>query len=99
MELPIAFDRKHVAAFCEKHQIVRLALFGSILTNRFTNDSDVDVLVEFHPDYVPGMLKLCRMEREFSEIIGRKVDMRTPGDLSRYFRDEVLKNALVRYAA
>jgi len=99
MELPLKIAQDRIARFCQKHHIVRPALFGSVLTERFTEDSDVDVLVEFDSDHIPGMIRLCGMERELSEIIGRKVDMRTPNDLSRYFRDEVVNTAVVQYAA
>lgn len=91
-------DREKVAAFCRKHHIRRLALFGSVLTPDFGPDSDIDVLVEFEQDHVPGLLGISRMERELSEIFhGRKVDLRTPEDLSRYFRDKVVKQAEVQY--
>jgi len=99
MELPIHIDKKQIADFCRKHHITKLALFGSILTERFGPDSDVDVLVEFHPKNVPGLFALAGMEIELGDILGRKVDMRTPEDLSRYFRDEVVRGALVQYAA
>lgn len=99
MELPIRIDKKQVAAFCQRHHIEKLAFFGSVLTERFSEESDVDVLVEFHTDHVPGLIRLAGMERELSEILGRKADMRTPNDLSRYFRDEVVKSAVTQYAA
>ena len=99
MELPIRIDSHRIARFCETHHIVKLAFFGAILTDRFTPESDVDILVEFDPAHIPGMIRLCGMERELSGIIGRKVDMRTPNDLSRYFRDEVMNAAIVHYAA
>lgn len=99
MKLPIQIDRGRITNFCQAHHIVRLALFGSVLTDRFTEESDVDVLVEFAPAHIPGMIRLCAMERELSSIIGRKADMRTPNDLSRYFRDEVVNTAIVQYAA
>jgi hypothetical protein len=74
-------------------------LFGSILRDDFRPQSDIDVLVEFEPQYVPGLLRLAGMERELSALLGnRKVDLRTPQDLSRYFRDEVLATAEVQYA-
>ena len=88
-----------INAFCGKHHIARLSFFGSVLTERFSDESDVDVLVEFEPDHTPGLIRLCGMERELSGILGRKVDMRTPGDLSRYFREEVVRTAMVQYAA
>ena len=81
----IAVDKRALADFCRKHYIRKLAFFGSVLRDDFAEDSDVDVLVEFDPERVPGFLKLARMERELSRILGRKADMRTPGDLSRYF--------------
>jgi len=99
MDLPIEIDREKIAAFCRKHHIMKLAFFGSILTDRFGPDSDVDVLVEFEPAHIPGLIALSGMERELSQILGRKADMRTPNDLSQYFRDEVVQGALVQYAA
>ena len=70
-----------------------------MLTDRFGPDSDVDVLFEYHPDHVPTLFDVAAMERELSEIMGRKADMRTARDLSLLFRDEVLRTALVQYAA
>ena len=99
MQLPIQIDKSQITAFCEKNHIVKLALFGSVLTRHFSEESDVDVLVEFCPEHIPGMIRLCGMERELSEIIGRKTDVRTPNDLSRHFRDEVIKSPVVQYAA
>jgi predicted nucleotidyltransferase len=94
----IAVDDKRIAAFCRKHQIGRLALFGSVLHRDFCPDSDVDVLVEFEPESVPGLLGMARLERELSDILGRKVDLRTPEDPSRYFRQTALQEAEVQYA-
>lgn len=99
MQLPINYDEKALRAFCKRHHIQKLAFFGSVLTERFAPDSDVDVLVEFEPDHIPGMMRLCGMELELSEILGRKADLRTPGDLSHYFREEVVASAVVQYAA
>jgi len=86
-----------IAAFCRKHHIRRLALFGSVLREDYTPDSDIDVLVEFDPDHVPG-LAFFEMERELSRILGRKVDLNTPGFLSPYFRERVREEAEVHYA-
>jgi predicted nucleotidyltransferase len=86
-------------AFCRKHGIRRLSVFGSALTDRFGPDSDVDILAEFEPGRIPGLIRLSGMEIELGEIIGRKVDLRTQAELSRYFRDDVLANAEVRYEA
>ena len=76
-----------------------MAFFGSVLRADFGPESDIDVLVEFEPAHVPGLFGIARMERELSTLFGgRKVDLRTPEDLSRYFRDDVLKEAEVQYA-
>lgn len=92
--------RRRLAAFCRRHHIRRLALFGSVLRGDFRPESDIDVLVEFAPGKTPGFLKLADMEAELSTLFGsRKVDLRTPQDLSRYFRDQVVKEAEVQYAA
>ncbi len=95
----IDIPKDAVAAFCRKHGVRRLALFGSVLTDRFRPDSDVDVLVEFEPGVPAGFLKLAEMEIELSSVLGRKVDLRTPGELSRYFRDQVLRNVEVQFGA
>jgi predicted nucleotidyltransferase len=94
----IAVEREKVAEFCRRRHIRRLSLFGSVLRPDFRPDSDVDVLVEFQPARVVGLIRLAGMERELSGVIGRKVDIRTAADLSRYFRDEVLAKAEVLYA-
>lgn len=99
MAARIATEKERIAEFCRTHHIRRLALFGSVLRDDFRPDSDIDVLVEFEPEHVPGLLGIARMERELSEIFhGRKVDLRTPEDLSRYFRDRVIEQAEVQYA-
>ena len=88
-----------ITDFCQHHGIRRLALFGSVLTSRFSDSSDVDVLVEFRPQERVGFFKLADIEAELSRLLGgRKVDLRTPLDLSRYFREEVVRGALVLYA-
>jgi hypothetical protein len=84
---------------CHRNGIRRLALFGSVLTDRFSEASDIDVLVEFRPQERVGFFRLADIESELSRLLGgRKVDLRTPMDLSRYFRAEVLQNARVVYA-
>lgn len=88
-----------IAEFCRRNHIRRLSLFGSVLRDDFRDDSDVDVLVEFEPGHPVGLIRMAAMENELSGIIGRKVDLRTPEDLSRYFRDKVLSSAEVQYAA
>ncbi len=88
-----------IADFCKRNRIRKLSLFGSALRDDFRPDSDIDLLVEFQPDATPSLLDLARMERELSAILaGRKVDLRTPEELSRYFRDDVLSSASVQYA-
>lgn len=97
---PLAhLDRSVLASFCRSHHIRRLALFGSQLKGTAGPDSDVDLLVEFDPAHMPGLLAVAAMELELSDIVGRKVDLRTARDLSKHFRDEVVRTAEVRYAA
>lgn len=93
-------DDAALASVCRRHHIRRLALFGSTLRGTDRPDSDVDLLVEFEPGATPGLIRLGGIARELSELLsGRKVDLRTEGDLSRYFRDEVVRAAEVQYAA
>jgi len=85
--------------FCRKYHIRKLSVFGSYLREDFRPDSDIDFLVEFDPGQTPGYFELAHMEQELSDILGGyKVDLRTPHELSRYFRDEVMANAVVQYA-
>jgi hypothetical protein len=92
-------DKATTAAFCLKHHIQRLSLFGSQLEGGAGPKSDIDLLVEFESGKEPGFLGLAEMERELSTLLGgRTVDLRTPNDLSRYFRDEVIRSSLVQYA-
>ena len=99
MPTRIDVPRHQLAEFCRRHQIQTLSLFGSVLREDFRPDSDVDVLVEFEDGHTPGLLGIARIERQLSDILGgRKVDLRTPEDLSRYFRKEVLAKAEVQYA-
>src|SRR3989338_3730996 len=92
----IALPKERLAAFCRRHHIRKLALFGSVLRDDFTPESDVDVLVEFEPGHTPG-LAFFAMEDELSQLLGRKVYLNTPKFLSRYFRDRVLQQAVVQY--
>ena len=95
----IQVDHSQLAQFCQRTGIRRLAFFGSVLRDDFGPDSDVDVLVEFEPGVKVGLLRMAVLESELSEIIGRNVDLRTAADLSRYFRDRVVAEAEVQYAA
>lgn len=92
----ISLDKEKIAEFCRMHHIRRLSLFGSVLRDDFGPASDVDVLVEFEPGHVPG-LAFFAMEEELSRIIGRKVDLNTPGFLSPYFRDRIERESEVQY--
>ncbi len=88
-----------VKNLCKRHHIRQLALFGSHLKGTAGPESDIDLLVTFDREYIPGLLGISGMEIELSELLGQKVDLRTAGDLSRYFRDDVLRMAKVQYAA
>jgi uncharacterized protein len=85
--------------FCRRRRIRSLSLFGSVLRDDFGPQSDVDVLVEFEPDASVGYFELADMELELSELLGRKADIRTPAELSRYFRQEVLATAEPQYVS
>jgi hypothetical protein len=87
-----------VAQFARRNHIRKLSLFGSVLRDDFRPESDIDVLVEFHPEHIPGFITLAGMEHQLSDILGgRKIDMNTPKSLSIHFRDEVLDEAEVIY--
>ncbi len=99
MNPQVSIPKTELAAFCRAHGIRRLAIFGSALRADFGVGSDIDVLVEFTSGHTPGLLGIAGMEIELSALFGgRKVDLRTPEDLSRYFRQEVLDTAEVQYA-
>lgn len=93
----IEIRENKIAEFCRRNHISKLSLFGSALGDDFNEDSDVDILVEFEPGHVIGLIKLAGLEIELSEMLERKVDLRTPQDLSRYFRKEVLAEAETLY--
>lgn len=87
-----------LAALCQRHGIRRLSLFGSRLKGTAGPDSDIDLLVEFEPNRIPGLLAISEMEIELGRVLSRRVDLRTAADLSPLFRDEVLRSARVAYA-
>ena len=93
----ISFSRTWIESFCARNHIRKLSLFGSILTPRFSSESDVDLLVEFEAGESPSYFDLAGMEQELSKQLGRRVDLRTPNELSRYFREQVLATAAVQY--
>jgi predicted nucleotidyltransferase len=93
-------DGVALRALCRRYHIRRLSLFGSTLKGTKRPDSDVDLLVEFEPGATPGLLTMAQIEIDLSELLGgRKVDLRTAGDLSRYFRDEVVRTAETQFDA
>lgn len=96
----LGLDREALADFCSRRGIRRLSLFGSRLTGRHGPDSDVDLLVEFAVGRTPTLLDMAEMEQELGRLLGDlRVDLRTPGDLSRYFREDVMRQAAVQYDA
>lgn len=92
----LSIPKKEIAVFCRHNHIQKLSLFGSVLRDDFGPDSDVDVLVEFERGHFPG-LAFFSMQKELSEIFGRKVELHTPNFLSRYFREHVLQDAEIQY--
>ena len=89
--------KEKLVEFCRKNYIKKLSIFGSAIRGELAPDSDIDLLVEFEEGHTPGLFSIVRMEIELTEALGRKVDLRTPGDLSRYFRDEVVRSAKLAY--
>ena len=95
----LSVDDGFLVAFARAHSIRRIALFGSALRDDFRPDSDIDLLVEFQCEHTPGLLHLAQMEFELEDALGRPVELRTPEDLSPYFRDQVTSDARPLYAA
>lgn len=95
-QLSLIIPQDEIMIFCRRHHIRRLALFGSVLGEELGPESDVDVLVEFDPEHIPG-LAFFTMEQELSQILGRKIDLNTPQFLSPYFRQQVQAEAAVIY--
>lgn len=93
----VSIENERLQVFCGEHGIRRLRLFGSALRNQLRPDSDIDLLVEFEPDRTPGLLGIAQLELDLGELLGRPVDLRTLGDLSQYFRDDVAAEARTLY--
>ena len=93
----VSIPKDKLTAFCRRHHVRKLSIFGSVLRNDFHPGSDVDVLVEFKSGRTPGLIRLAGMEIELTELLGRKADLRTPAELSPYFRDEVLESSKMQY--
>lgn len=98
-ETKISIPKDKISEFCRRNQVRKLSLFGSILRDDFGPNSDVDILVEFEPGTRIGLIRLSGLEIELGNIIGRKVDLNTPGFLSKYYRDQILAEADVQYDA
>ncbi|MBW2607085.1 MAG: nucleotidyltransferase family protein [Deltaproteobacteria bacterium] len=95
----ISLPKDRITEFCVRNRVRRLSLFGSVLREDFGPDSDVDILVEFEPGARMGLIRLSGLEIELGKIVGRKVDLNTPGFLSKYYRDQILTEADVQYDA
>ncbi len=93
----ISVPSEEITRFCQRHHIQKLSFFGSVLRTDFSPESDIDILVEFDPKYIPGLIRLSVMEQELSNIFQREVDLRTAEDLSPYFRQEVIDSAIIQY--
>ncbi len=100
MTIHLPIDDDALADYCRRHGVRKLSLFGSVLKGTARPDSDIDLLVEFQPDARPTLFTMTAMEDELSSLMdGRKIDLRTPAELSRYFRDDVMRHAQVQYVA
>jgi len=91
--------KNNLIEFCKRNHIRKLSIFGSAIRGELQPDSDIDLLVEFEQGNTPGLFSIIKMEMELADMLGRKVDLRTPEDLSQYFRDEVMQNAQIQYQA
>lgn len=92
-------SEEQIGRFCKKHHIKKMALFGSALHGKLRPESDIDFLVEFEDGHIPGLITLSGIENELSQQLGRKVDLRTPKELSMYFRNDVVREAKIQYEA
>ena len=97
MHPKIKISYKWLEQFCKDHHIIKLALFGSVISDHFTDASDVDILVEFDPMHIPGLFNLVDMKEILSKNLGREVDLRTPEDISKLFRSEVVQQSYLIY--
>lgn len=100
MSMNIKIPKNRLRTFCKKHHIKKMSLFGSAIRDDFGPDSDIDILVEFEEEHTPSFFKLFDMEEELTDILGgRKADIRTKEDLSKYIREEVENNSVIQYAS
>jgi predicted nucleotidyltransferase len=99
LEGKFGIPEREIRSLCEKFRIRRLSLFGSALHHSMKAESDIDLLVEFEPGHVPGLIALAKIQNAFSELLDHPVDLRTPNDLSPLFREAVLHEAQAQYAS
>lgn len=99
LEGKLGVSEKEIRSMCEKYRIRKLSLFGSALHDSMKSGSDIDLLVEFEPGHVPGLIGFAEIQNEFSNLFHHSVDLRTPNDLSPLFRETVLKEAQAQYAS
>lgn len=97
MKPHIKIPKVWLEKFCEENHIIKMSLFGSVISDHFTEASDIDVLVEFDPKYVPGLFSFVGMRDSLSKHFGREVDLRTPEDISHLFRNEVIQQSYPIY--
>ncbi len=95
----IHIPKNELTSFCAHRHIAKLSFFGSVLGDQFGADSDVDILVEFDAEHVPGLIEFIGMEMELSELLGRKADLHTSQSLSHHFRENVIAESRVQYVA
>lgn len=97
MEPKIKIPKDWLEKFCVENHIIKMAFFGSVISDHFTPNSDIDILVEFDPKYVPGLFGFVEMRNSLSEHFRREVDLRTPEDISNLFRNEVIEQSYLIY--
>ena len=93
----IKIPKSWIQKFCRSHHIIKLALFGSVLSDQFSDTSDIDILAEFDPNHIPGLFAIVEMKDELSRNFGREVDFRTPEDISKLFRNEIIQQSYLIY--
>lgn len=103
MQVQIKIPYKRVVKFCQKWRIIELALFGSVLREDFSPNSDIDVLVRIDESARYSLFDIVHIQEELSGLLGRKVDLveKTAIESSRNYlrRKEILGTAQVVYAA
>lgn len=92
-------DKNELDRLCKAYKIKSLSLFGSAVRDELKQDSDIDILIEFEKGCTPGLITFIGIQRELSLLIGKKVDLRTKGDLSRYFIDKVMNERRIEYVS